>query len=128
MANMASTYRKQGRWKEAEELDAQVMGMKKRVLGTEHPDTLTSMNNLAYTWKGQDRGEEAVALMRECLQLRERVLGTEHPLTSSSRTTLMTWENGESGVGVLRAYSDDTSDSPIQPHLLPHTRDIKEPR
>jgi hypothetical protein len=47
MANLASTYRNQGRWKEAEELFVQVMETSLRVLGQEHPDTLTSMNNLA---------------------------------------------------------------------------------
>ena len=33
MANLASTYRNQGRWKEAEELEVQVMETSKRVLG-----------------------------------------------------------------------------------------------
>jgi hypothetical protein len=47
MGNLASTYRNQGRWKEAEELEVQVMETRKRVLGQEHPDTLTSMGNLA---------------------------------------------------------------------------------
>jgi len=60
----------------------QVMETKKRVVGPEHPDTLTSMPNLAHIWKGQDRDEEAVALMRECVWLRERILGPEHPFTS----------------------------------------------
>lgn len=35
------------RWKEAEELEIQVMETRKRVLGEEHPDTLSSMANLA---------------------------------------------------------------------------------
>jgi len=47
MANLALTYRKQGRWKEAEELNMQVMETSIRVLGEEHPSTLTSMANLA---------------------------------------------------------------------------------
>jgi hypothetical protein len=38
-----------GRWKEAEELFVQVMETRKRVLGEEHPSTLTSMANLAST-------------------------------------------------------------------------------
>ncbi|KAH9213480.1 hypothetical protein DL95DRAFT_302188, partial [Leptodontidium sp. 2 PMI_412] len=42
--NLAITYCR--RWKEAEELEVQVMDMME-VLGQEHPDTLTSMNNLA---------------------------------------------------------------------------------
>ncbi|KAI1554711.1 kinesin light chain, partial [Pyrenophora tritici-repentis] len=49
MANLASTYRNQGRWKEAEQLEVQVMQARKRVLGDEHPDKMTSMHNLAFT-------------------------------------------------------------------------------
>jgi hypothetical protein len=50
MANLASTYGDQGRWKEAEELKVQVMETSLRVLGQEHPDTLINMNNLASTY------------------------------------------------------------------------------
>ena len=64
MANLASTYRNQGRWKEAEELDVQVMETRKRVLGAEHPSTLTSMANLAF---GRKNG---ILLMEECFRLR----------------------------------------------------------
>jgi hypothetical protein len=38
-----------GRYKEAEELQVQIMETKERVLGEEHPDTLTSMANLVVT-------------------------------------------------------------------------------
>jgi predicted nuclease of restriction endonuclease-like RecB superfamily len=47
MVNLASTYRNQGRWKEAEELGAQVMEAFKRVQGQEYRDTQASINNLA---------------------------------------------------------------------------------
>jgi hypothetical protein len=43
MANLASTHSKQGRWKEAEELRVKDSEFCKRVLGAEHPETLTSM-------------------------------------------------------------------------------------
>ena len=39
MANLACTYRDQGRWNGAEQLEIQVMDMTKRILGSEHPDT-----------------------------------------------------------------------------------------
>ncbi|KAI9763797.1 MAG: hypothetical protein M1839_006307 [Geoglossum umbratile] len=42
-----------GRWKEAGELEVQVMETSK------HSDTLTSMTNLAFTLKGQGRDDEA---------------------------------------------------------------------
>jgi len=51
MTSLASTYRNQGRWKEAEELDVQVVETRKRVLREEHPSTLTSMANLASTYR-----------------------------------------------------------------------------
>jgi hypothetical protein len=62
MANLASTYRSQGRWKEAEELEVQVMETSARVLGAEHPDTLTSMNNLAFTLKGQGQDQHVITI------------------------------------------------------------------
>jgi hypothetical protein len=54
MANLASTYHYQRRWKEAEELGVQVMQTRKQVLGPKHPSTLTSMVNLALTSKPSD--------------------------------------------------------------------------
>jgi hypothetical protein len=92
MANLASTYRNQGRWKEAEELEVQVMETRKTVLGAEHPSTLTSMNNLARTWKDQGKSDEAMKLMDECVQLRMRILGVGHPATRSSSETLRKWK------------------------------------
>jgi hypothetical protein len=47
MANLASTYRDQGRWDEAEKLEVQVIETSKTKLGVDHPSTLTSMANLA---------------------------------------------------------------------------------
>ncbi|KAI6263837.1 hypothetical protein MCOR26_011796 [Pyricularia oryzae] len=92
MANLASTYRNQGRWKEAESLFVQVMEMRKRVLGEEHPDTLTSINNLAFTWKGMGRHINALCLIRACSESRQRVLGPNHPHTQSTLLAMMTWE------------------------------------
>ncbi len=55
MANLASTYWNQGRWKEAEKLDIRALETSQRVLGEEHPDTLNSMANLASIYYGQGR-------------------------------------------------------------------------
>lgn len=55
MANLASTYCNQGRWKEAEELELVVMETRKKVLGEQHPNTLTSVRNLAITLQSQKR-------------------------------------------------------------------------
>ncbi|KAK4170577.1 hypothetical protein QBC36DRAFT_341619, partial [Triangularia setosa] len=110
MANLASTYKNQGRWEEAEKLlvqvmeasktklgadagklDVQVMETRKTKLGADHPDTLTSMNNLAFTWKSQGRHSDAFALMKDCVQARQQLLGAEHPDTLSSLATVAGW-------------------------------------
>ena len=75
MANLASTYRNQGRWKEAEELEVKVMETRTRVLGEEHPSTLTSMANLASTYWKQGRWKEAEELEVQVMETRKRVLG-----------------------------------------------------
>jgi hypothetical protein len=86
-------YSNQGRWKEAEELQVQVMQTRKRVLGDEHPDTLTSMNNLAITLELQSRHKEALALIDLCFQSRRKVLGEQHPDTQSSLSALNSWRD-----------------------------------
>ncbi|KAA8641430.1 tetratricopeptide repeat protein [Aspergillus tanneri] len=91
MANLASTYRNQGRWNKAEKLEVQVMETRKTVLGAEHPDTLTSMNNLAYTLESQGKLQYALALMEKCSELRSKVLGPNHPDTRSSSCALGDW-------------------------------------
>jgi len=58
------------------------------VLGTEHPDTLSSRNNLAIGYRVLGRHHEAVELDKETLRVRERVLGSEHPDTLTGRNNL----------------------------------------
>ena len=62
MGNLASTYSDQGRWNEAEQLEVQVMNMRKKLLSEEHPHTPTAMGDLALTYKNQGRWNEAEKL------------------------------------------------------------------
>ena len=73
--SLASTYRIQGRWNEAENLEVQVMYMRKKLLGAEHPDTLMGMANLASTYRHQGRWNEAEQLDVEVMVLRKKLLG-----------------------------------------------------
>ena len=91
MANLASTYSNQGRWKEAEELEVQVIETGKRVLREEHLNTLISMYNLAFTSRGQGSLSRAIPLIEDCCKLQTAVLGPQHPYSSSSRENLATW-------------------------------------
>ncbi|KAI9785621.1 MAG: hypothetical protein M1816_000368 [Peltula sp. TS41687] len=62
--------------------------MLERVLGQEHPDTLSSMANLASTYSNQGRRQEAEELEVEVLEARKRVLGQEHPDSLTSMASL----------------------------------------
>src|SRR6267154_428749 len=79
--NLALVYFEGGRWKEAEELFVQVMETRKRVLGAEHPDTLTSMGNLTSTYRDQGLWKEAEVLEVQVMETSLRVLRAEHPDT-----------------------------------------------
>ncbi|KAF1809490.1 hypothetical protein P152DRAFT_468342 [Eremomyces bilateralis CBS 781.70] len=79
---------KDGRWNEAEEPINQVFDMEKRVLGAEHPDTLTSLANLASTYRNQGRWKEAEELEIQVMETNARVLGAEHSDTLTSMANL----------------------------------------
>jgi hypothetical protein len=57
---------------------------RERVLGKEHPDTMTSMNNLAVVLQGQGKYEQAEERNQRALEGREKALGKEHPDTLTS--------------------------------------------
>jgi hypothetical protein len=84
----ALTLDSDGRYKEAEALQVQVMQMRKRVLGDEHPDTLTSMGNLASTYRNQGRWQEAEELEVQVMQTTKTALGDEHPDTLTTMANL----------------------------------------
>ncbi|KAL4733122.1 hypothetical protein BDV11DRAFT_210457 [Aspergillus similis] len=86
--NLATTYWQQGRWKNAEELNVQVLGIRKQALGSDHPDTLQSMANLACTYGDQGRWKEAEKLEVQVLDTSKQVLGPEHPDTLRSMANL----------------------------------------
>ncbi|PYH50180.1 purine and uridine phosphorylase [Aspergillus niger CBS 101883] len=100
--NVCNCLSSDGRWKEAEVLEVQALELCKRVLGPEHPDTLTSMNNLASTYSYQGRWKEAEELEVQVLELCKQVLGPEHPDTLGSMNNLAStysdqgrWEEAE---------------------------------
>ncbi|KAH7396274.1 hypothetical protein BKA66DRAFT_454797 [Pyrenochaeta sp. MPI-SDFR-AT-0127] len=73
--------------------------MSRRLLGDEHPDTLSSMNSLAYTLHSQSRTDEAISLMEKVLQLRQRILGPDHPRTEESLQVLSCWRMQQVDLG-----------------------------
>jgi Tetratricopeptide repeat len=60
----------------------------KRVLGLEHPYTLTSMTNVASMCRDQGRWKEAEELFVQAIEMGKRVLGPEYPCTLSSMVNM----------------------------------------
>ncbi|KAK3938097.1 kinesin light chain [Diplogelasinospora grovesii] len=96
--NLANVLDSQGKYEEAETMYRQALKLRTKVLGAEHPDTLTSINNLASVLDSQGKYEEAETIhqqalklrtkgkyeeaktmYRQALELRTKVLGAEHP-------------------------------------------------
>jgi hypothetical protein len=59
-----------------------------RLLGPDHPDTLTARNSLATAYHATDRTADAIPLVERILADRERLLGADHPSTLASRNNL----------------------------------------
>ena len=94
--NIASWTGECGDTREALRLFQALLPDQERVLGPDHPDTLTTRNNIAY-WTGEcgDAGE-ALRLFQALLPDRERVLGPDHPDTLRTRSNIAFW-TGECG-------------------------------
>lgn len=74
-------------------MEVQVLELRKKVLGLEQPDTLTSMSSLALTKWGLDRRSEAIQLMSEkVVQYRRERNGSDHPKAVVPERTLQQWQ------------------------------------
>jgi Tetratricopeptide repeat len=91
MARIAHYLGSIGNYAAAHDFHQRVLKARERVLGPEHPDTLTARHQLA-RWTGQ-AGDPAAArdLFAGLLPVRERVLGPEHPDTLAARHQLARW-------------------------------------
>lgn len=75
-------------YEKAQELYSQVLEIRKRVLGREHPATAVSYNALASVYDSQGEYRKAERLYGKVLGIYERVLGEEHPDTAASYNNL----------------------------------------
>jgi CHAT domain-containing protein/Flp pilus assembly protein TadD len=57
-------------------------------LGSEHPDTATSLNNLGLLYKAMHEYARAEPLLQEALRIRQKVSGSEHPYTATGLDNL----------------------------------------
>jgi tetratricopeptide (TPR) repeat protein len=77
-----------GKGVEAEKMSIQALKVRKKILGREHKDTLSSMGMVGLVYKLRGNYDAAEPLYRETLQLTEKVLGKEHPDTLGSMNNL----------------------------------------
>ena len=81
-------FRSQGKHAEAELIEGEVLGVRRRVLGEEHPDTLNSEYNVALLISDLGQYAEAERMLQATLEARRRVLGTGHPDTLNTAQEL----------------------------------------
>ncbi|KAI7759632.1 hypothetical protein LZL87_014155 [Fusarium oxysporum] len=77
-----------GEYNTAEEVVRMSVEAREKVLGKEHPDTLSSMNNLALALQGQGKYEEAEKRHREILEVSNKIFGKEDPSTLTSMNNM----------------------------------------
>jgi hypothetical protein len=96
VARIANYLGRSGSYAAARDLLRRVVGARERVLGPEHPRTLTTRHELA-RWTGA-AGDPAAArdLFAALLPVYERVLGPDHPDTLRALSNLARW-TGEAG-------------------------------
>ncbi|KAI2827285.1 hypothetical protein CBS133816_6557 [Aspergillus niger] len=78
----------QGKYQEAEAMHQQALQKREKILGPEHPDTLTSISQLGSVLAQQGKYTEAEIIQQQALQGREKALGPEHPDTLISISQL----------------------------------------
>jgi eukaryotic-like serine/threonine-protein kinase len=85
---LGNTYRDLGLYPEAQQQLEAALDIRRRALGPEHPDTLTSMSNLGAAYSDEGKYAQAEALDQIVLSIRRRVLGPEHPDSLASMFNL----------------------------------------
>ena len=69
--NLATLYRTQGQYAEAEPLRKHVLAIREKELGPDHPDVATSLENLASLYRATNRKKEAKKLGQRAAQNRK---------------------------------------------------------
>jgi tetratricopeptide (TPR) repeat protein len=77
--HLAILYRGKGTYAQAEQLFTKVLELRRRALGQEHLDTLSTMHSLAELYRRQGKHGQAEAVYAKILEIRRHVLGEEHP-------------------------------------------------
>ncbi|MGA9243988.1 MAG: tetratricopeptide repeat protein [Silvibacterium sp.] len=85
---IGQTYMDLGLYAEARAQFERALALQLRVLGTDNPKTLKTLNRIGYSAFLQGKYPEAEVLLGRALKMQRRVLGNEHPDTLSSLDAL----------------------------------------
>ena len=117
MKNLTVTYHNLRKYEDTEKLQIQVLDMRNRLLGEEHPDTISAMSNLAVTCKSLEKYADEEKLEIDVLNLGNRLHGEEHADTITAMNNLVvTYQNSGQ-------YADAEN---LQTQLLDMRKDIYE--
>ena len=78
LAARAAALYEAGKYSEAIPLAQQVLAIRERQLGSDHPDVVKAINDLAVAYEGQGRYVDAEPLYQRALAIREDALGPYH--------------------------------------------------
>ena len=82
------TYRRVGAYERAIGFLQRSVAVRKQHLGTDHPETLTSMSSLALAYQDAGKLDLALPLHKETLKLRKAKLSPDHPDTVGTMASL----------------------------------------
>ena len=88
--NVGQYLQERGLYSEAESLLQQALTIRKRVLGSNHPDVAQSLNDLAWLYNAQGKYVQAEPFFLHALAIRVQVLGPNHPDVTQSLHNLAT--------------------------------------
>jgi tetratricopeptide (TPR) repeat protein len=88
MGELAVTYWLSGKRELTLPLFEETLKLQKAKVGSDHPNTLTSMHNLATAYSDLDKPDLAIPLFVETVELMKAKLGPDHPQTLSTMNNL----------------------------------------
>ena len=81
MNDLALTYTRLEKHADAEKLQIKALGLRNKLLGDEHPDTIDTMKNLAITFYYLQKYTDAAMLAVKVVDVRKKIFGEEHSKT-----------------------------------------------
>ena len=88
LANLATSYEAQGKYKQAEEIWRKVLSINESAYGIEHPAYAESLQSLARLNTETGKYQEALRLQNKAVQVFELSYGPGHPKTATSLNRL----------------------------------------